>query len=470
MHTKLKKIFFIFGGITAAVVLAMVIFILMLNMNNYRARIEAVASEATGMKVRIDGKIKLSLFPRPCLSFENILIQNRGMNVASAKKAKAGIGLLPLLRREILIQQISLISPTFNITKDRRGLLNLEPPEKKPAVPFVVKKIIIKEGRILYFDEKSNGKSEAKECDFTAQNLSVGGGEFLSALSFDGRLSCGEVKTKKWRISNLTAAIKARKDRFESDPFTMRVLGGNGTGAIKAVTRGKSLEYSLDFSITKFRFEEVLGTFQQKKSIRGELDMESHISMKGKNIDEMTRTAQGEVSLSGQNILLESLDLDSFLEKYERSRNVNLVDVGAFLFVGPLGALLTKGYDFGSVYKESLGGKSTIRKLVSDWRVKNGIAEAEDVAFVTRKNRVALKGRLNFVHDRFEDLRVAILDAKGCAIYSQRINGDFNKPRIDKPSAIHSLIGPIISLAKKPIEMLDWDKCEIFYRGSLKHP
>jgi hypothetical protein len=71
-----------------------------------------------------------------------------------------------MLRQKILVKQISLISGTFFITKGSKGLLNLEPPDKKPSVPYDVKMIIIKDGRILYFDEKSNRTSEAKDCDF----------------------------------------------------------------------------------------------------------------------------------------------------------------------------------------------------------------------------------------------------------------------------------------------------------------
>jgi AsmA protein len=176
--------------------------------------------------------------------------------------------------------------------------------------------------------------------------------------------------------------------------------------------------------------------FKQKESIHGKLDLKSHLTMKGKNANEMTRTAQGEISLRGQNLVLQSLDLDRVLEKHEKSQRFNLVDVGAFFIAGPLGTVLTKGYDFGSVYKESLGGEGAIRKLISDWKVKNGIAEAEDVAFTTRKNRVALKRRLDFVHDRFEDVTVAVLNTNGCATYSQRIHGSFKKPQIDKPSSL----------------------------------
>lgn len=472
MNSKIKKVLLILGGSAGAIVLAWVIFVLTFDINSYKPRIEAAVSTASGMKVRVNGKMKLSLFPGASISLEDILIQSKGADVASAKKAEVEIRLLPLLRRKVLIQQVRLVTPSFFITKDRSGRFNFETAEKKPApaVPFEIEKIFIKGGHALYLDEKSGGKTEAKACDLSIQNLSSGRAESFGALSFDGHLSCEEVKAQELRISDIRVDIKARGGKFEANPFTMKIFGGNCKGSIKGVMTGESREYSIDFAITKFRFEDVLGTFNQKKSVHGELDLKAHLAMKGKTANELTRTAQGDVSLRGHNLSLERLDIDRMLKKYEKSQNFNLVDLGTFFVVGPLGILLTKGYDFGSAYKESLGGASTILKLVSGWKVRNGIAEAEDVAFITSKNRVALNGKLDFVHDRFEDVTVAVLNANGCATHSQRIHGSFNKPKIDKPNSFRSLMGPLISLATKSYDMLKGGRCEVFYRGSLAQP
>jgi len=236
------------------------------------------------------------------------------------------------------------------------------------------------------------------------------------------------------------------------------------------VLKGDQAEYAVDLAVTRLRFEEVLWTFHQKKNVVGALDLESHITMQGANTKEMTRTAQGTVSLRGRNLALENLDLDLLLAKAARSQHFNLVDLAAFLFVGPLGTLLTKAIDFGSIFQEIPGAKSEMRVLVSDWEVRGGVAEAHDVAFTTPKNRFAVAGKLDFVHNRFEDLSVAVLNAKGCAVSRQRIHGDFDKPQVDPPSPPLSVLGPIFSLLKKPFEMLRGGECTVYYRGSVEQP
>jgi AsmA protein len=132
--------------------------------------------------------------------------------------------------------------------------------------------------------------------------------------------------------------------------------------------------------------------------------------------------------------------------------------------------LLTKAIDFGSIFQEIPGAKSEIPVIVSDWEVRGGVAEAQDVAFTTRKNRFALAGKLDLVHNRFEGLSVAVLSAKGCAISSQRIHGDFSNPKIDPPIPPLSALGPFFSLLKKPFEMLQGGECEVYYRGSVEQP
>ena len=476
MNAKMKKALLILGGIAAALVFAAVIFVLTFNINSYKPRIETAVSLATGMNVRINGTMKLTLFPRANVLLENIQVQNGDADVASVKKVEAEIRLLSLLRRDLHVQQVRLFTPAFFITKNKNGHFNVETPEKKPAGQelstgsFDAVKIFIRKGRLLYVDETSGGKTEVNGCDIAINNLSAGGGGFPVNLSFEGDMSCREVKAEELRISDISVVIKARQGNFEADPITMKIFGGDGKGSIRGVMTGESPEYSVDFAIAKLHFEEVLATYKQKISTRGELDLKSHLAMKGKNADELRRTVQGEISLRGHNLVHESVDLDLMLKKYERSQNFNLIDVGSFFIVGPLGPLLTKGYTFGSAYEESLGGKSTILKLVSDWKIKNGIAEAEDVALSTKQSRVAMKGRLDLVNEQFDNVTVAVVDEKGCVRFSQKIHGPFRHPRVEKAGTLRSISGPILNLYLKTKKLLQGGKCEVFYNGSVQQP
>ena len=142
--------------------------------------------------------------------------------------------------------------------------------------------------------------------------------------------------------------------------------------------------------------------------------------------------------------------------------------MGAFFFAGPLGLALTKGHDFGRIFQGS-GGRSTIRTLVSDWKVERGVAQAKDVAMATNENRIALKGGLDFVNEHFDDVTVALIDAKGCPRVQQTIRGPFQKPVVEKPSVLTSLTGPARKLLKQARDLFR-GQCEVFYAGAVAPP
>ena len=87
----------------------------------------------------------------------------------------------------------------------------------------------------------------------------------------------------------------------------------------------------------------------------------------------------------------------------------------------------------------------------------------------TQENRVALKGGLNFVNGHFDEVTVALIDAKGCARVQQKIRGPFLKPEVEKPSVLGALAGPTRRLLKQARSLLG-GQCEVFYAGSVAPP
>ena len=206
----------------------------------------------------------------------------------------------------------------------------------------------------------------------------------------------------------------------------MRLFGGQGSGSLRADLSGSVPHYNVRYSLSRFRIEEFLKALSPKKAAEGSMDFTASLSMRGKTANEMKQTADGEVSLRGENLTLDGVDLDRKVSRFEASQSFNLVDVGAFFIAGPFAPLVTKGYDFAGLFKGS-GGSSRIRTLVSDWKVERGIARAKDVAMATNENRIALTGSLDFVNERFDDVTVAVVDggdAPRCARRSAALSGN----------------------------------------------
>ncbi len=475
MEPKAKKALLIAAGAVAAVIIAIVIFVLTFDINRYKPRIEAAATEAAGMKVSIKGALRLELFPLAAVSIEDIRIENQNVTVASVKKAEVELSLLGLLAGKVRIRRAGLYGPVITVVRDKSGRLSFETQEKgpkagkAPARALEVGKVFVRNGRVVYSNEETGKKVEANGCGLDIKGLSLEKGKPTVFASFDGDLSCREVKADGLDITGLHVVLKDRLGKFEANPVTMKAYGGNGRGSLKGEFSGETPRYSAEFTLSKFRPEAVLEAFKLNASMLGELNMSLNLSVKGATEPELVRSAQGKFSLRSEGLVHKGIDLDHLIEKFENTQRIGIVDMGAFFVAGPLGTLLTKSYDYGRVYTASLGGESGISRFVCDWDVKNGVANAADVAFSTKHNRVAMKGRLDFVNGRYEDVTMAVLDDKGCARFVQKIHGSFRKPVIEKISTIESLAGPVLNLFEKTKGLLGGE-CKVFYSGSVKQP
>jgi len=482
MAKKRKIALFAAGGIFALLILAVVALVLFVDVNTHKPRLEAAASDALGMEVRIGGKLGIGLFPGFHVTLKDVHIRNRESDVASAKETILGIELLPLLHKEVRIVKIGMKRPRISIEQDSDGKFNFETPEeeagKKTAeeakgrrFSLDVTKISLSDGALFYADKKTGEVLEAGDFNLDVSRLRLSGGknsDLLKNLSFSAEFACKEFRKGSLAVSNLTLHIEGKDGILDLNPVTMRLFGGQGSGSLRADLSGFVPHYHVRYSLSRFRIEEFLKALSPKKVAEGSMDFSSSLSTQGKTMNEIKQNANGEVSLRGENLTLDGVDLDRTFSRYKASQNFNLVDVGAFFFAGPFAPLITKGYNFGSLFLGS-GGSSTIRVLVSDWKVERGIARAKDVAMATNENRIALMGSLDFVNERFNDVTVAVVDGKGCAKVRQKIRGPFRKPEVEKASVLQTAAGPVLTLFKQAEKLLG-GQCEVFYAGSVAPP
>lgn len=474
MSKSLKIILFAVSGFVGVLVFVALALLLFVDATAYKPRLEAVASKTLGMEVSVGGRLGIGFFPGLNVTLEDAHIRNRGTDLVSAKQARLGIELLPLLQKKIRIGKIALKQPRISIERDRDGKFNFEKSEvSDEALPILaLAKVSFSDGTIVYTDKQSGQGFEAGNCNLDLRRLRLSGGarpDLMKQLSFTAQLACGEIKKNDFTVSDLKLTANGKNGTFELKPVTMRVFGAQGSGSIQADFSGSVPRYHARYALPQFRSEELLKTLSPQKVAEGPMDFSANLSMQGKTMNEMKQTVDGEVTLRGENLTLDGIDLDRVLSRFESSQNFNLVDVGAFFFAGPIGLAVTKGYNFASIFQGS-EGRSEIRTLVSDWKVERGVAQARDVAMATNQNRIALRGELDFINGRFNDVTMATIDAKGCVTVRQKISGSFQKPVVEKPNILMSLTGPARQLLKKGRDLLPGGECEVFYSGSVAPP
>jgi AsmA protein len=209
----------------------------------------------------------------------------------------------------------------------------------------------------LLFTDKQNGNTwRAGPCDIEASRFQMPaatGAELSNSLLITATVSCKQIQTRKLNVADVKFTLDAKQGLFAFTRITMRAYGGQGSGEVHANFSGGVPTYQVHFVL------------------------------------EMTQSSVGDASLHGDNVILATNDLDRELSRYESTQKFNLVDVGALLVAGPLGIAVTKGYDFAKLLGTS-GGTSPISKLISEWKIEHGVAEAEDVAMTTKENRLAM--------------------------------------------------------------------------------
>jgi len=476
MTLKRKKVLFITSGVIILVVFAIVL-VLLLNIQAFKPQIEAAASTALGMDVRIKGRLGIALFQGIGISLKDISVRNGGAEVVTVEKMKIGLELMALTRREIRITRIGLIKPVLSLVRYKNGMVNYERPGRTPSGrPFAVDTISISQGKVIYTDELSSARIEGDGFDATMRNLSYGGtdgAEPLKNISFDGDIRCKTLTIDKFIVTNLALRTAGGNGVLDIRPIGMDIFGGTASGRIHVDVTGASPHYRVIYTFSQCRVDELIqalspGKMPQKR-IEGMVNFTADLTARGKSIAEAKQSLSGDVSLKGENLMLYNMDIDALIPKYERSQNFNLVDVGAFFLAGPFGPVLTKSYNFGSLYEELQGGKGNIRMFVSIWKVKRGVADATDVALATKKYRIAMKGGLNFNNDQFDNVTVAVLDKRGCAVYSQKVHGPFRKPKIEKVSILKSISGSVSNALIDAWKFVGGE-CKEFYSGSVAQP
>lgn len=475
MSRALKRIVFAIGGTVGFLVLVALALPLFVNVNHYKAQLEAAASDALGMDVRVGGRLGMGFFPGFHVTAEDVqVLGEEGRAVASAKRASLWIELLPLLRKELRLRRIQLMRPRLSIERDPEGRFNVERLKKAAGLLGALDgaSLSLSEGTLLYSDKRSGEGFEATDFNLVVSRMRLAGGRSpqpLKGLSLKAELACGEIRTKELSVSALMVVVDGKDGVFELKPVTMRIFGGQASGSLRVDASGPVPLYQVHCFLPRFRIEEFLKILSPEKAAEGTMDFSASLSMQGKTMSQLVETAAGEFSLRGGHLTLVGNDLDQVLSRYESSQSFNLVDVGAVFLAGPLGLAVTKGYNFASLFRGS-GGNTSIGTLVSDWRVERGVAQAKDVAMATAENRIALQGGLDFVNGRFAEVTVAVIDAGGCARVRQAIRGPFGKPEVEKPRVLKSLSGPMRKLYKQARNLLPAGPCEAFYSGSVSPP
>lgn len=289
----------------------------------------------------------------------------------------------------------------------------------------------------------------------------------FATLYTDGRFKAANIKSSSFNFADIDFDIEVTNGTYKIKSDAVRLFGDNAVGnAIITTTPFSDIpKYSISYTDVNFLAEKMLSTFMEDSIFSGPMNLSFNLSLYGTNWDSVVSNMNGTINLSGDSLLLVGIDADEVIEKFKRSQSFNLVDLGAVLLAGPVGLAVTKGTDFARILVLNSGKTTNMTKLVSNWKVNNGIFSIEDAAFTTNKNRIALAGSIGFSNNNL-DLTIALLNEYGCSIFSQQVYGNLDSPTMGNVKVVGTVLAPVTNLVD---DVLGKD-CDVFYSGSVEHP
>jgi AsmA protein len=201
MKKVLKWLLIIGGGLTAIIILIMLLVPLFVDIQKYKPLIEEKVAKATGRPFSIGDDLSLSLFPWVGISFSDLHLGNPPdfveKDFASIQSFEVRVKLIPLLSKDIQVKRFIVKGPRIVLerTKDNRvswqdiGKPKPETPtgkktteknttEDKPAQGLPINTLQVDEfdindGAILWIDHLNDERRELSELNLRLTDVSL---------------------------------------------------------------------------------------------------------------------------------------------------------------------------------------------------------------------------------------------------------------------------------------------------------
>lgn len=125
---KILKYLWVLAGLAVLAIAAVAIFALSFDPNRYKPQIEQLVKERTGRTLKLQGDIKVAIFPSLGADVAKATLSERapGQEFLSLDSAHASVALLPLLRGEVIVDKIRVSGLHARVVKDKNGHYNFD--------------------------------------------------------------------------------------------------------------------------------------------------------------------------------------------------------------------------------------------------------------------------------------------------------------------------------------------------------
>lgn len=486
----MKKITIILG----LLIVGLIIFIATMDLNKYKPQITQAVKDASGYDLKIDGDISTSFSPIG-ISVANVSVAVPNQTpFATFKSFDVALELMPLLKQEVKVNYVVLSNLDLKIEKMKNEKFNFEvtktastevqkdTPEKSEAteatkIPLVnVSEVRLENANIFFIDNISNAKASVKNINVTINDISLDSTkEQLKSIALKGIVDIEKIQYNKYNIHNTNLNFDLKDAIANLNSMTYTIFDSKATAKARVDMSGKTPKVSFEETIPNLKLENISKEILEKDLLEGVVNSVAKLSFEGADELSVKKTLQGSVLFDGKKVGIKGYDLDKIVQSYNDMKSGDLKKAGtSFLTTALENSANGKG-----VLDNFEGGTTAVEHLHVKIDISKNIATLSDVALSTLKNRVALQGKINIVNESLQGVKVAILDDKGCATFSQGIEGTLSSPKgkslasskvsVEQVEEVVNMVSSFFGKKKKAEpKVVKEEKCTVIYTGVVK--
>jgi AsmA protein len=235
----LKWILWIGGGLLLLVIVAVAIVAATFDPNQYKPQIVDLVKEKTGRTLTMDGKIGLTFFPRIGAEVEKVALSEpkSTKTFARIEEARVALALLPLLRKQVIVDQVTLSGLTVDLARYKDGRTNFDDllGEKKPEKPAPKAEapagppLAIDIGGISLRDANIGWRDETDGTDVRLSNVNLKTGRIASGVP--GKLElAAKIEGRQPQVALQVNLDTGYRLNFETQGLALSSLDLKATG------------------------------------------------------------------------------------------------------------------------------------------------------------------------------------------------------------------------------------------------
>lgn len=449
--------------------------------NRFTPQLEKALTENIGLQTKIDGSISLKVLPGLSFVAKKIRVISNETYVLRVAKTEISIDVSQLFSGEVNVNGLHFVEPQFFIVRNVAGIYNYEElyaqvnrqvTAPKERFQINLEEFSITKGSILYLDMAQSDTLNAEGIDVLSEDLGFTGtldDVKVKQLHFNGLLNIEKFTINDLTLDSLTFAVNGRGGKLKVTDKRKEVFGGSVTGNAIVDFNAKPVAVSLEHKAVNMNSQLLLRSVESDEYLEGNINYELKLDFQSFDWQEAMVSAQGYFKVSGSNMVFYGVNLDKVLKDFENTQDFNVMNLAAIFLAGPYGSAFANGLDFNQLLSNYDGEQTAVNQLIANWKIVDGKAISEDVAFSTNKYRMAVSGNLDMVNKEYESFTIAMVNKSGCAGFSQTLSGNFNKPETTSFMVQGIVFGPSEDMWKV-LSLPSRGRCEPIYRGSIKHP